>query len=220
VSEALIVSVPEAHDSPAPAAHAQRAVLPAIRDATLVATVYLFFAGYVYRQFYLTNLGLPASGEPSINSVLVDAFGVFYYNPWLGIVLLIAACALSAHRVRELLDKALMPVVVGTAILGFFVLDGAASSAAKREAAKAFAASPDLLQVSITFRTPLYAKLLPKLVLATSGDAAAKHAGWQAYVLSVSTDTDYVVVHSPARDVSIYAIPRADVLAIQGYRGQ
>ncbi len=220
MSEAVIVGVTHSEPAPSAAPPAQRMVLPAIRDVTLIATVYLFFAGYTYRQFYLTDLGLPSGGEPSVNAILVDAFGVFYYNWWLGLVMLIVASALSAHRVRQLLDRALMPVVVATAIAAFFVLDGAAGAAAQREAAQAFVDKPDLLRVAITFRDPLYAKLLPKVVFAMSGSADATAQGWAAYALSISSDTDFVVVHSPAHEAAIYAIPRADVLAIEGFRGQ
>lgn len=54
-----------------------------LRDITLVCTIYLFFAGYVYRYFMFIGLGIPSDvNEAPVNTLLVYAFGVLFGIPW------------------------------------------------------------------------------------------------------------------------------------------
>jgi hypothetical protein len=228
MSEAVIVGI-----SPQPAPQADtpsaphRLVLPAIRDITLIATIYLFFAGYSYRAFYLEELGIHVTGEASLNTILVDAFAVIVYNWWLAALLLVASCALSSHVVRDLLDKWLMPLVAAVAVGGFFVLDvAAAHTAAQQIGELSSAVAPHRQMVMMAFKDDSYEKTPQtcSLALAVSGKVSALEAGWRAYLMFVTSDTYFVYVLSPppgpgkpAADASTYAIPRSGVVAVKEY---
>ena len=55
-----------------------QALLPAIRDITIVATAFLYFTGFSFRYFYLTGLGVPPDAiSIGLDSVLVYSFNVF-----------------------------------------------------------------------------------------------------------------------------------------------
>jgi hypothetical protein len=49
-----------------------------IRDVAFIAAVYLFFAGFIYRYYYLTSFGInPKFEDSALYSVLVYAYSVF-----------------------------------------------------------------------------------------------------------------------------------------------
>lgn len=202
----------EASEPPADVLEKRR-ILPALRDITLVATIYLFFTGFVFRYFYFHMLGVsPNEIDVSVNALLVLAFNVFENQWWLPIALIAAFAVITVPRVRAVLDVAFVPILAAAVIGSFFVLYSGARATAK-------------LAVSIVRQgvglPPVFVKLRndgrydSDFRAATGATRCAKVA---AYLVEQNASTYFILVeHNPSdagRPDRLYAVPKSDVFYV------
>jgi hypothetical protein len=212
VVEAVVAS-DKAGDDAAKAASGdatQRGILPALRDVTLVATIYLFFAGFAYRYFYLRLLGVaPSEIDLSVNVLLVYAFNVFLNLPWLPVAIVAVLAALSVPKVRAVVDVAMLPLLAATAFGAFFILFVGARGTAVRAVAVVRAGNA-----------------VPAVVMKMRDDgrydadflAAAAGPGrnhMTAYLVEQNASTYFLLLARDPPDAGrpdrLYAIPRSEV---------
>ncbi len=191
----------------------KRRILPALRDITLVATIYLFFTGFVFRYSYFRLLGVsPNEIDVSLNALLVLAFNVFVNLWWLPIALIAAFGVIAVPKVRAVLEIAFVPILAAAVIGSFFVLYSGARATA-------------ILAVSIVRQGVGLPALFVKLRDDAKYDAdfraatgATRRAGVAAYLVEQNASTYFIlVVHSPAdalRPDRLYAVPKTDVVYV------
>lgn len=132
-----------------------------IRDVAFIAAVYLFFAGFIYRYYYLTSFGInPKFEDSALYSVLVYAYSVFDdlfqrspFTPWwpwaIAAVLVVVAVSTNAYlretrrlyrwkvaRVAVELRRIALPAAIIIALLLIPWLFNAAERAGLSDAAK------------------------------------------------------------------------------------
>lgn len=191
----------------------KRRVLPALRDVTLVATIYLFFAGFVFRYFYFRLLGIsPSEIELSLNALLVLAFNVFLNVVWLPVAVVAALAVLSVPKVRALVDVAFVPLLALVVIGGFYVLYFGARDTAARVAGivrDGYGLPPLALKLRDGTR-------YDRDFLAAVSDAG--NTGLKAYLVEQNASTYFVLLKrvppDAARPDRLYAVPKADVLFV------
>lgn len=197
-------------ERPAAAEPEKHRVLPALRDVTLVGTIYLFFAGFVFRYFYLRLLGLsPNDFDLPLNTLLVLAFNVFLNFIWLPIVMVAALGVLAVPKVRAVVDAAFVPLVACLAIGGFYVLYLGARSTAVTVAA--IVRDGGLPQATLALRAgTVYDRDFQAAVSGAASNAL------KAYVVEQNASTYFVLVRhtksDPLRPDRMYAVPKSDVL--------
>jgi hypothetical protein len=132
-----------------------------IRDVAFIAAVYLFFAGFIYRYYYLTSFGInPKFEDSALYSVLVYAYSVLddlfersSFTHWwlsaLAAVLLVVAVATNAYlrqtrrlyrwkaaRVAVEVRRVALPVAIVIALLVIPWMFNAAQRAGLSDATK------------------------------------------------------------------------------------
>lgn len=144
------------------------ALLSAARDAAVIAGIYLFFTGFAYREYYLTELAGPVSGKSQIDyaSTVVYAYRVFSaHASW---ILLIAAAAslawllLARFRLSPWTAEARLPVTVSVVVLLFPLLNGWALETAHADAQQLRLGNTDIPPSDLVFVTVATANQYPK----------------------------------------------------------
>jgi hypothetical protein len=210
-----------------------------VRDVAFIAAVYLFFAGFIYRYYYLTSFGIDPKFEDSgLYSVLVYAYSVFddvfqrnpFTHRWLWVIaaaLLIVAVGTNAYlretrrlyrwkaaRVAVELRRVALPAAVIVALILIPWVFNAAERAGLSDAAKVRAAHNGIdYAVSVTLT-----------------DDAAKHydndiqSALASYSLRLISESDsvYYFLNQPPNPAqtgvmrgAVFAVRKNDVQSIK-----
>jgi hypothetical protein len=210
-----------------------------IRDVAFIAAVYLFFAGFIYRYYYLTSFGIsPKFEDSALYSVLVYAYSVFddvfqrspftHRSLWiLAAVLLIVAVGANAYlratrrlyrwkaaRIALALRRIALPAAVIVALMLIPWLFNAAERAGLSDAAKVRAAHNGIdYAVSVTL-TDEAAKHYDK-------DLRSALASYSVRLISESDSVYYFLDQPPSAaqtDVmrgAVFAVRKEDVQSIK-----
>src|ERR1700736_585482 len=82
VPEKAVEPQEPAKSDPAEKPEKTRSFIESLRDIVFIASIYIFFAGFVYEYFYFRGFGIPLSAlNVSVNTTLASSDSVFEEQP-------------------------------------------------------------------------------------------------------------------------------------------
>jgi hypothetical protein len=194
-----------------------KSTLPSLRDAVLVLTIYVFFAGFIYQYFYFSYLGIPINSiSVPYNATLIYAFSVGIKSFWwalilLTVVLVVQSLIVANQKIAGLYQKTRMQLLIFTAVISFPVVFVAANYAARVSSREIQLGTNDTItRVSLSIKPERRKSYPPLFLRAVDNDAA--------YLLATASDGIYVLVRQAQlpesknlSDSFLYSVPIADI---------